>query len=116
MLPTPLTYRYHLMLLLICLLPVPSARAVKAFLWFDRFMVPTDPDADNAVQVWVALIDGLRFQLQTQFLPEKRLYLEDLSLVLGGFHTSLTNFEVWVDYVQHNICSLLCAYWYFPPQ
>lgn len=72
--------------------------------------------AGEAAQAWRALVDGLRFQLQTQFLPEKALYLENPSLVLGGFHASLTNFEVRVDYVQHNISSLLCAHRYFPAQ
>lgn len=50
---------------------------------------------------------NVAFQLQTQFRPESVLYLEDPQRSLGGFHRSLTNFEIRIDYVQHNISSLL---------
>jgi hypothetical protein len=50
---------------------------------------------------------GVRFQLQTQFLPETVLYLDDPRRTLGGFRRSLTNYEIRIDYVQHNISSLL---------
>ncbi len=58
--------------------------------------------------VLAALKAGVRFQLQTQFAPETTIYLEDPNRALGGFHRSLTNFEIRIDYVQHNISSLLC--------
>lgn len=58
-----------------------------------------------------ALLDGLElgvgFQLQTQFLPETVLFLDDPARALGGFRRSLTNYEIRIDYVQHNISSLL---------
>jgi hypothetical protein len=53
---------------------------------------------------------GLAFQLQTQFRPESVLYLKEPQRALGGFHRSLTNFEIRIDYVQHNISSLLGLY------
>jgi hypothetical protein len=53
---------------------------------------------------------GAGFQLQTQFRPESAMYLPDPERALGGFHRSLTDFEIRVDYVQHNISSLVCLY------
>jgi len=53
---------------------------------------------------------GIAFQLQTQFRPESVLYLKDPQRALGGVHRSLTNFEIRIDYVQHNISSLLGLY------
>ena len=54
-----------------------------------------------------ALKLGARFQLQTQFLPETVFFLDDPVRALGGFHRSLTNYEIRIDYVQHNISALL---------
>ncbi len=53
---------------------------------------------------------GIMFQLQTQFRNESILYLNDPSRALGGFHKSLTDFEIRIDYVQHNISSLIGLY------
>ena len=53
---------------------------------------------------------GISFQLQTQFQPESVLYLEDPERALGGFRRSLTDFEIRIDYVQHNISALVALY------
>ena len=53
---------------------------------------------------------GISFQLQTQFRPESVLYLKNPERCLGGFHRSLTNLEIRIDYIQHNISSLLGWY------
>jgi len=53
---------------------------------------------------------GAAFQQQTQFRPESVMYLNNPKRSLGGFHRSLTDFEIRIDYVQHNISSLLCLY------
>jgi hypothetical protein len=50
---------------------------------------------------------GILFQLQTQFGPESALYLPDPDRALGGFHDGLEDYEVRIDYVQHNISGLL---------
>ncbi len=50
---------------------------------------------------------GVRFQLGTQFGPESVLYLPDPRQPLGGFRRSLNNYEIRIDYVQHNISALL---------
>lgn len=64
-----------------------------------------DPKA--AAEILEAIELGIRFQLQTQFHPESALYLPAPQRALGGFHRSLTNYEIRNDYVQHNISSLL---------
>lgn len=61
----------------------------------------------QAAALLEALQLGVGFQLQTQFLPETVLYLRDPARALGGFHRSLTDYEIRIDYVQHNISSLL---------
>jgi hypothetical protein len=53
---------------------------------------------------------NVAFQLRTQFRPESVLYLRDLKRSLGGFHESLTSFDIRIDYVQHNISGLLEVY------
>ncbi len=54
-----------------------------------------------------ALELGVRFQLQTQLRPESTMYLPDPQRAIGGFCRGLTNYEIRIDYVQHNISSLL---------
>lgn len=66
--------------------------------------------AEEAAGIRKAIEAGIRFQLQTQFRPESVMYLSDPPRALGGFHRSLTNFEIRIDYVQHNISSLLGLY------
>ncbi len=63
----------------------------------------------DAGQILEALELGIAFQLQTQFRPESVMYLSDPKRSLGGFHASLTNFGLRIDYTQHNISSLLCG-------
>jgi len=54
-----------------------------------------------------AIEAGITFQLQTWFGPESVLYLDDPARSLGGFHRSLTDYEIRIDYVQHNISAIL---------
>jgi len=58
-----------------------------------------------------ALLDALRlmasFQLRCQLTRENVLYLPRPDRAVGGFRRSLTNWEVRVDYVQHNVSALL---------
>jgi len=61
----------------------------------------------EAERVLEALRLGLQFQLQTQLRPETALYLKEADRGLGGFQRSLTEFEIRVDYVQHNISAML---------
>ena len=66
--------------------------------------------ADQADEILRAIRLGISFQLRTQFRPESALYLHDPQRALGGFHRSLTDYEIRIDYVQHNISALLGLY------
>ncbi|MBS3763525.1 MAG: hypothetical protein KGZ25_09520 [Planctomycetes bacterium] len=50
---------------------------------------------------------GIRFQLQTQYTPECAIHLPDPAKAMGGFRRSLTRSEIRIDYVQHNLSSLI---------
>ncbi len=52
----------------------------------------------------------LRFQLQTQYFPEKAMHLPNPQRTLGGFSCSLTDYSIRIDYVQHNLSSLIGLY------
>ncbi|MEC4895019.1 MAG: hypothetical protein SAL07_08410 [Oscillatoria sp. PMC 1051.18] len=65
---------------------------------------------EDAKTFLAAIKRGIKFQLQTQFQPESVLYLPNPRRAIGGFHRSLTNFEIRIDYIQHNISSLLGLY------
>ncbi len=54
-----------------------------------------------------ALDLGVRFQLQTQFHPERAMYFDDPQRCLGAFHHDLETFDVRIDYVQHNLSAIL---------
>jgi len=70
-------------------------------------------DFDTSGQAdWImqAVRRNITFQLGTQFHPESVMYLKDPQRALGGFHQSLTNYEIRNDYVQHNLSSILALY------
>ena len=62
---------------------------------------------DEAKAAMEALRAAVRFQLGTQFDEVTSLYLPERVRVLGGFRRSLDNYEIRIDYVQHNISALL---------
>ncbi len=53
---------------------------------------------------------AIKFQLQTQFTLDNIENLPNPQKALGGFHESLTDYNIRIDYVQHNICSMLGLY------
>ncbi len=59
------------------------------------------------MEILEAARSGIDFQLQLQFRPESALYLPEPRRALGRFSRSLTDFEIRIDYVQHNLSSLL---------
>jgi hypothetical protein len=54
-----------------------------------------------------ALELGIGFELQTQFQPERAMYLANPQRALGGFQHSLSGYDVRIDNVQHNISAIL---------
>lgn len=66
--------------------------------------VEESKDILNAIKL------NMQFQLQTQFLPERTLYLSNPQRCWGGFSRSLTDYSIRIDYVQHNLSSLIGLY------
>jgi hypothetical protein len=64
-------------------------------------------DKERAAAILTALRDAVSFQLTMQFRPESAMHLPKPWLALGGFHASLTNYEIRIDYVQHNLSALI---------
>jgi hypothetical protein len=67
-------------------------------------------DPQEAEVILEALRLGVAFQLQAQFRPESVLYFRNPRRPLGGFRRSLTDSEIRIDYVQHNLSSILGLY------
>jgi hypothetical protein len=65
---------------------------------------------EDAARILGAIRLGVRFQLGTQFRPERVMFLGNPRRSLGGFHDSMTDYTIRIDYVQHNISALLGSY------
>ena len=68
------------------------------------------PDAALAAEagaILEAVRLGVGFQLRTQIVAPTAINLPRPDRALGGFHNTLDDYEVRIDYVQHNISSLL---------
>jgi hypothetical protein len=64
-------------------------------------------DKKAADRILEALRLGVAFQLQCQFRPESAMYLDAPARAMGGFRETLTDYEIRIDFVQHNISALL---------
>ena len=64
---------------------------------------------DDAPLVREAILAGLNFQLQSLFQPETLMYLPNPNRAAGGFHRDYENYEIRIDYNQHNMSAFLCA-------
>ena len=53
---------------------------------------------------------GISFQLKTQFTKENNENIPNPNRANGGFRYSLDSYSIRIDYVQHNICSILGYY------
>ncbi len=67
-------------------------------------------DNDTSSRILRAIKLGIKFQLQTQFRLENVISLPNPQRAIGGFHGSLTDYDIRIDYVQHNICSIIGLY------
>jgi hypothetical protein len=61
----------------------------------------------RTVSLALALRASARFQLAQQFGPDDASWLPNAQRAMGGFRESVTSTAVRIDYVQHNISSLL---------
>ncbi len=67
-------------------------------------------EAQPTREILSAIGSGLRFQLQTQIRPELALHFPNPQRTLGGFRNKFSEFDVRIDFVQHNLSGLLAAY------
>ncbi len=67
-------------------------------------------EKDAAERIFRSIRLGVDFQLKTQFREENVSYLLNPERALGGFCYSLNSFDIRIDYVQHNVCSILGLY------
>jgi hypothetical protein len=61
-------------------------------------------------KIFQSILLGIKFQLQTQFTKDNIIDLPNPQKAIGGFHSSLTDYTIRIDYVQHNISSILGLY------
>jgi hypothetical protein len=65
---------------------------------------------EDAARILEGVKLGARFQLGTQLRPEQVMFLDNPRRALGGFHDSMTDYTIRIDFVQHNLSSLLGYY------
>lgn len=64
-------------------------------------------ELDFAKTILATIEKNLVFQLQTHVFPETTLDFQNFNSGLGGFQKSVTDSEIRIDYVQHNLSGLL---------
>ncbi|MCD4656464.1 MAG: hypothetical protein K8S87_02855 [Planctomycetes bacterium] len=64
----------------------------------------------NAAEALKAVKMSILFQLRTQFRQENVLFFPKPERVIGGFQRGPTNYSIRIDYVQHNISSIINLY------
>lgn len=84
----------------------PAATRVEGLMAAYQLFVRAG-DENMAKQIIEASKRSLRYQLATQIMPESALYLPNPQRALGGFRASFTNYEVRIDYVQHNASAII---------
>lgn len=87
----------------------PTATRTEGLLSAYHLFVHTG-DHELAEKSLEAIKLGIKFQLNTFNFPESVMYFPNPRKAQGGFKGSLTNPEIRIDYVQHNISSLLGLY------
>lgn len=82
----------------------PTATRAEGLVAYYRLATRAGVDNRPILQ---ALLRMAAFQRRCQLTPESALYLPRPDRALGGFRRSLTNWEIRIDYVQHNVSALL---------
>ena len=83
----------------------PAASRAEGIIAAYRMAVPLKDWRESKLAM--SLRASARFQLSQQFTDANRYRLANPQRALGGFRESLTSFVIRIDYVQHNISSLL---------
>jgi hypothetical protein len=83
----------------------PAAARAEGLL--AAYRIARSIDDQRAARIAAALRAAARFQLSQQFTADSSNGLRNPERAHGGFRESLTSMRVRIDYVQHNISSLL---------
>jgi hypothetical protein len=83
----------------------PAASRAEGLL--AAYRIARSIDDPRATRIEAALKASTRFQLSQQFTADNGRGLPDPERARGGFRESLTSKRIRIDYVQHNISSLL---------
>lgn len=62
---------------------------------------------EEAERILDTLIRATAYQLRGQYGPESAMYFKSPQRVIGGFRNSMTEYEIRIDYVQHNLSAIL---------
>ena len=85
--------------------PTPTASRAEGLLAAYRL---AEPMKDwRAGKIALSLRACARFQISQQFDEENRYRLSNPQRALGGFHESINDLHIRIDFVQHNISALL---------
>jgi hypothetical protein len=83
----------------------PAAARAEGMLAAYRIAISTGDS--RAPKIAAALKASARFQLSQQFNLSNSFFLPRPDRAAGGFRASLTSMRIRIDFVQHNISSLL---------
>jgi len=53
---------------------------------------------------------SVKFQMQAQFRAENAMYFDKPELIQGAFYKNLLDFEIRIDYIQHNLSAIIGLY------
>jgi hypothetical protein len=88
-------------------LPRSAQAAARAEGMLAGYRIARSTKDPRAPGILSALAASGRFQLSQQFGPDNCFFLPDPARAAGGFHGSPAAMRIRIDYVQHNISSLL---------
>ncbi len=84
----------------------PAATRVEGLMAAYRMFKRLD-NKEMMKKIYESSHQSIRFQLATQLRKESVMYLQDPIRSIGGFREGLSEYEIRIDYVQHNISALL---------
>ena len=91
--------------------PRNTATAVRTEALCSAHSLARDFNDPKRTAAYLAAVEkGVSYQLQTQCRPETAMYFDDPGRCLGGFHAGLTDFDIRIDQIQHNISGILALY------
>ena len=91
--------------------PTSTSTAIRSEALVAAYYLSKDyGDSSNLSRLLNAIQLGIYFQLKTQFNSNDVKDLQISQIAIGGFHESLDSYIIRIDYVQHNISSILGLY------